>query len=286
MKADVGFEREVTEEAAKQRGKPAEESSSRSACSPTARWTRPTSSGVVATNFGEYVDLLRTKYVIGRLGVTFLPFLGRQHCAAQDDHRSHWILGGRGDDVTGSTPVLGQVPGTPHTAGALVDISRTLLIQSTPSAEELVRNEIVERVMRTVQAALFVGSGNAGQPIGVKGTTSVNNPSVGTPGTPTYAEILGFPGDIMADNAEADGNEVRHDRRGLGEGWLRLSARMAGAPCSTPWRATAWATATKSPRMLAPTRSSSATGRAWFWAFGATASTLRRPTASCLPAAV
>ena len=224
MKADVGFEREVTEEAAKQRGKPAEGIIIPFGVLANRAMDTTDSSGVVATNFGEYVDLLRTKYVIGRLGVTFLPGLVGNIALPKmtTGATGYWVA--EADDVTGSTPILGQVQGTPHTAGALVDISRTLLIQSTPSAEELVRNEIVERVMRTVQAALFVGSGNAGQPIGVKGTTSVNNPSVGTPGTPTYAEILGFPGDIMADNAEADGMKFAM----TAEVWAKLAATLVG----------------------------------------------------------
>jgi len=224
MKADVGFEREVTEEAAKQRGKPAEGIIIPFGVLANRAMVTTDSSGVVATNFGEYVDLLRTKYVIGRLGVTFLPGLVGNIALPKmtTGATGYWVP--EADDVTGSTPVLGQVPGTPHTAGALVDISRTLLIQSTPSAEELVRNEIVERVMRTVQAALFVGSGDEGQPTGVKGTANVNNPPVSTQGTPTYAEILGFPGDIMADNAEADGMKFAM----TAEVWAKLAATLVG----------------------------------------------------------
>ena len=224
MKADVGFEREVTEEAAKQRGKPAEGIIIPFGVLANRAMDTTTSPGVVATNFGEYIDLLRSKYVIGRLGVTFLPGLVGNVALPKmtTGATGYWVA--EAEDVTDSTPVLGQVQGTPHTAGALVDISRTLLIQSTPSAEELVRNEIVERVMRTVQAALFVGSGSYGQPLGVKGTENVNTPAISTPGAPTYAEILGFPGDIMADNAEADGMKFAM----TAEVWAKLAATLVG----------------------------------------------------------
>jgi HK97 family phage major capsid protein len=224
MKADVGFEREVTEEAAKQRGKPAEGIIIPFGVLANRAMDTLGSPGVVATNFGEYIDLLRSKYVIGRLGVTFLPGLVGNVALPKmtTGATGYWVA--EAEDVTGSTPILGQVQGTPHTAGALVDISRTLLIQSTPSAEELVRNEIVERVMRTVQAALFVGSGSDGQPTGVKGTAGVNTPSVSTPGAPTYAEILDFPGDIMADNAEADGMKFAM----TAAVWAKLAATLVG----------------------------------------------------------
>ena len=220
MKADVGFEREVTEEAAKQRGKPAEGIIIPFGVLANRAMDTTGSPGVVATNFGEYVDLLRTKYVIGRLGVTFLPGLVGNVALPKmtTGATGYWVA--EAEDVTGSTPVLGQVQGTPHTAGALVDISRTLLIQSTPSAEELVRTEIVERGMRTVQAALFGGSEATASRPASGPRASMPRPS--TPGT-TYAG-LNFPGDILADNAEADGMKFVM----TAEVWAKLAATLVG----------------------------------------------------------
>jgi HK97 family phage major capsid protein len=47
----------------------------------------------------------------------------------------------------------------------------------------------------------------------------LNNPSV-TQGTPTFAEILNFPGNVMADNAEADGQKFAM----TAEVWAKLAA--------------------------------------------------------------
>jgi HK97 family phage major capsid protein len=129
----------------------------------------------------------------------------------------YWVS--EGGAVTGSQPTLGQVPGTPHTCGVLTDISRRLLLQSTPAAEQLVRDEITQRIARTVQIAVFQGTGADGQPTAITGATGINNPSV-TQGTPTYAELLGFPGNILSDSAAADGQQWVM----TGEVWQKLAA--------------------------------------------------------------
>jgi HK97 family phage major capsid protein len=231
MKADVGFEREISEECAKQRGKPAEGIIIPFNALMKRDFTvAGTSSASVATQLqsGQFIDLLRTEYVLGRLGVQFLTGLVGDIAIPKMSAGAtgYWVA--EGGDITESQPTLGQVTGTPHTAGALVDISRKLMIQSTPSAEEMVRNEIVERVLRTIQIAVFAGTGADGQPSAITNATGINNPSV-TTGTPTYAELLGFPGAIMADSAMADAMKWAM----TAEVWAKLAATAtngAGSP--------------------------------------------------------
>lgn len=208
-KVDIGFEREVSDECAKMRGKSANGIIIPHAALGQRDFTKSgTSSSSVATNLlaGEFIDLLRTKTALAPLGVHFMSGLVGDVAIPKmtGGATGYWVA--EGEDITESTPTLGQVTGTPHTAGALVDISRRLMIQSTPDAEMMVRNEIVQRVGRTVQIAVFQGTGANGQPLAITGASGINNPSV-TQGTPTYAELLGFPGSIMGDNAESDGQK-------------------------------------------------------------------------------
>ena len=180
-----------------------------------------TSSATVATDHlaDEYIDLLRTRTVLGEAGVDFMTGLqGNIDIPKMTAGATgYWVA--EGVDITGSTPTLGQVSGTPHTCGALVDITRRMLIQSSPSAEAFVRNEIVQRIARTVQIAVFQGTGADGQPSAITNATGINNPSV-TAGTPTYAELLGFPGSILSDNAAVDGQKWIM----TGEVWQKLAA--------------------------------------------------------------
>ena len=222
MKSDIGLEMEVSDELAKQRGQAA-----RGIIVPHAALCKRdftvsgTSSYSVSTDLmaSEFIDLLRTRSVLGAAGVRFLTGLVGNIAIPKMTAgvTGYWVS--EASDITEDEPTLGQVTGTPHTCGCLTDISRRLILQSTPSAEMLVRDEIVERIIRTIQIAVFAGTGAGGQPSAITNATGINNPSV-TQGTPTYAEILSFPGDIMADNAEATGQQWIM----TAEVWAKLAA--------------------------------------------------------------
>ncbi len=212
---DIGHEREVTQEIVRQRGKAAQgiiipfgvlagrealERAQRSADQVTVTGT---AGATVATSLLAYADLLRTRYVLGRLGVQFLPGLVGNVAIPRmtGGATGYWVP--ETGNITASVPELDQVPGTPHTSGALVNISRTMLLQSTPAAEEMIRNEIIERVTRLMQIAVFNGIGSSGQPKGITRTTGVHTPEV-TLDAPTFEEIVGFLADIEDANADAD----------------------------------------------------------------------------------
>jgi HK97 family phage major capsid protein len=225
-KVDIGFEREVSQECAKISGKSATGIIIPHAVLAQRDLTKAgTSSATIATNLlaGEYIDLLRTNSILGPLGVKFLSGLVGDIAIPKmtAGATGYWVA--EGSDITESAPTMGQVTGSPHTAGALVDISRKMLLQSTPAAEMFVRDEIIQRIARTVQIAVFAGTGADGQPTAITGASGINNPSV-TQGTPTYAEILNFPGSIMADSAQADGQKFAM----TGEVWAKLAATARG----------------------------------------------------------
>ena len=231
VNVDIGFEREVSQECQKISGRSASGIMVPHAVLAKRDLTKlGTSSATVATDLmaGDYIDLLRTQTILGPLGVRFMSGLVGDIAIPKmtGGATGYWVA--EGSDITESTPTLGQVAGTPHTCGALVDISRKLLLQSTPSAEMLVRDEILQRIARTVQIAVFQGSGAAGQPSGITNASGINNPTV-TQGTPTFAQLLDFPGSIMADNATADGQKWAM----TGEVWAKLAATAtngAGSP--------------------------------------------------------
>ena len=180
-----------------------------------------TSSSSVATNLyaSEFIDLLRTYMVLGNAGVSYLTGLAGDIAIPKMSAGStgYWVS--ESGTITESQPTLGQVTGTPHTCGVMTDISRRLILQSTPDAEFMVRDEIIQRIARTIQVGVFQGTGGDGQPSAITSASGINNPSV-TQGTPTYAEMLGFPGAILADSAPADGQKWI----GTAEVWAKMAA--------------------------------------------------------------
>ena len=220
---DIGLEREMSQELGRQRGRtPKGMIIPFNALSQRDLSVSGTSSATVATilDSANFIDLLRTKYTIGQAGVTFMPgMVGNLSIPKMTAGATAYHVAEAGD-ITESTPTLDVVSGSPHTIGAIVDVTRRMLEQSTPEIENLVRREIEERLFRGVQVAVFAGSGADGQPSAITNATGINNPSISSAGTPTYAELLSFPGGIMADNAESDGQKWI----GTAEVWAKLAA--------------------------------------------------------------
>lgn len=185
-----------------------------------------TSSASVETMLleNEFIDLLRAKLVVARAGVRIMSGLkGNIDIPKQTGASTgYWVA--EGDDVTESEPTLGQVSGTPHTCGAVVDITRRMLMQSSPDAEMIVRDDILDVIAQTVEIAVFQGTGANGQPSAITNAAGINTPTV-TQGTPTYLEMLGFPGAILADNADADGQKWI----GTAEVWEKLAGTKKDA---------------------------------------------------------
>jgi HK97 family phage major capsid protein len=154
---------------------------------------------------GEFIDVLRPYSILPALGVQFMSGLvGNVTIPKMTAAGSgYWVA--EAVDITRLAPTLGTVTLQIHTCGAASDISWLMRMQSTPSAEQMVRDDIMKSVATKIEVAFFQ-DGGAGAPTRISQATGMNNPTV-TGGTPTYAQILAFPGDIMADGAQAAGQK-------------------------------------------------------------------------------
>jgi HK97 family phage major capsid protein len=100
-------------------------------------------------------------------------------------------------EIDESTQTIVQVVMTPKTVGAYTEISRQLLLQSTPGAEGIVSDDLAQVVAIAADYAALNGNGLAGQPLGV-----VYTPLVGTQSgtTLSYAGVLGMQSDLAVAN--------------------------------------------------------------------------------------
>ncbi len=168
-----------------------------------------TGSNIVATNLeaGSFIEALRNRMVTISLGAQVMPGLRGDVAIPKQTGAgtAYWVA--EGVPVTESTQTLGQVTGTPHTVGAFTDISRKLLQQSTPAADKIVTDDLVAVLAIAIDLAGIAGTGADAQPTGIKLTSNVNEITISTPNTPTYVEMLGFPGACYADNVQRDGGK-------------------------------------------------------------------------------
>jgi HK97 family phage major capsid protein len=154
---------------------------------------------LVSTKNVSFAELLRNRMIVKRLGATVLDNLDanvtvpRQTAGAT----GYW-LSTEATAITESQPVFGQIAMVPKTVGAYTEISRQLAMQSSPSAELLVMNDLAKVVALAGDLAAINGSGASGQPQGLLNTSGIGSVSGGTL---SYSGIVEFQTDVAASNA-------------------------------------------------------------------------------------
>ncbi|MDC6408907.1 phage major capsid protein [Xylella fastidiosa subsp. multiplex] len=78
----------------------------------------------------------------------------------------------------------GPNPLHPKSLAAYTDITRRLLLQSTPDAEQIVRSDLLNVMALEVDRAAIYGSGSDMQPTGVKHHSGINAVSFAQKGNP------------------------------------------------------------------------------------------------------
>lgn len=175
-----------------------------------------TGSNLVGTDFmaGSFIDLLRPRTTIMRLARTMGGLVGNVEIPKQTGGATaYWI--GEGDDANETTPTIGQLGLSPKTVAAYTDITRRLLMQSTPDAEAIVRGDLVEAIAQAIDYAGYYGTGTSNQPLGLANYTGIN--AVDFAGAnPTYAELVQMETEIAADNADVNSMAYVLNARGRG----------------------------------------------------------------------
>ena len=175
-----------------------------------------TGSNLVATDFlaSSFIDLLRPRTTIMRLARTMGGLVGNVEIPKQTGGATaYWI--GEGDDATETTPTIGQLGLSPKTVAAYTDITRRLLMQSTPDAEAIVRGDLVAALAQAIDYAGYYGTGTSNQPLGLANYTGINAVDFAA-ANPTYAEIVQMETEIAADNADVNSMAYVVNARGRG----------------------------------------------------------------------
>lgn len=151
----------------------------------------------------NFIEMLRNRMLTQSLGALVLSGLVGDVAIPKQTGgaTAYWVA--EGSDVTESTPAVGQLALAPKTCGALSDISRKLLIQSSPDAEMLVRNDLSRTLALALDAAGIAGTGASNQPTGILYTTGIGDVAGGTNGlAPTWPNIVGLETEVSIDNAD------------------------------------------------------------------------------------
>ena len=161
---------------------------------------------LVATDLlsDEYISPLSERLVLRKAGARFIDGLvGDISIPKGGNVGAYWITS-EGNPATKVTPNFTQVNGTPHTVGAYVDITHKLAMQSSLPAQNLVGELILNAVARAIDTAGLCGTGSDGQPLGLVGTTGINEVEDIVPDAPKYLDLLNFVAALDAANIDMD----------------------------------------------------------------------------------
>jgi HK97 family phage major capsid protein len=152
---------------------------------------------LVAVDNVGFIEMLRARSVAFRMGVRRLSGLvGNVTIPKQSGAATAYWLGSETTQITESQQTFVQVALTPKSCGAYTEISRQLLLQSSPGVEGLVTNDLATVVALGADTAILNGSGGA-QPQGIIGTSGIGSVS-GT--TMAAAGIIEFQTDVATGN--------------------------------------------------------------------------------------
>jgi len=148
----------------------------------------------------NFIDLLRNNSVLQQTGSTTLtglqgnisiPRLGGAGSA-------YWVA--ESGAVTESQQTIEQVNLSPRSLGAMTDISRKLLIQSSIDVENMVRNDLAKVVALEIDRAALYGLGSGSEPLGLHNTTGISTENVGND-DPSFGDVVNMESDIAVSNA-------------------------------------------------------------------------------------
>jgi HK97 family phage major capsid protein len=121
---------------------------------------------------------------------------------------AYWL--GEVEAVTSGDMSFGQIDLYPHDVFALCTLSNRLIELGAPGAEQLVRTQLARDIGLKIDAAVFNGTGAAGQPTGIMNTSGINTQSFtgSLDAATSYNELINMEHKLFEDNAQTVGEFV------------------------------------------------------------------------------
>lgn len=158
---------------------------------------------LVAANLlaGSYIEVLRNTMVTAKAGITMLSGLvGNVDIPRQTAGAASTWISAEDADATEGEAQFDQVSLTPKDLACYTEVTRRLLMQSTPAIEGIVMRDLAIAQALGIDLAVLYGSASSGQPRGIKNQTGVNTLDLAA-AAPTYAEIVQIVKKVLEDNA-------------------------------------------------------------------------------------
>lgn len=150
----------------------------------------------------SFIELLRARAKVVQLGAMVMSGLRDSITVPKQTGAAtgYWLTN-EATAITESNLTFGQLALSPKNVGAYVEISRQLLLQSSPAADLVVMNDINRVLSLAVDKAALNGAGSGGEPTGVLNTAGIGA-FTGT--SLAWAAILNAEADVANANADVE----------------------------------------------------------------------------------
>jgi HK97 family phage major capsid protein len=147
---------------------------------------------LIATDWrgDQFIDRLRAAMAVRRLGARVLSGLVGNVDIPQlsVSGAASWVA--ENSVISASDPEVDKVSLTPKHCGVLTEVSRNMILQSSPDIEDMLRDDFAQQLAGALDTAAINGGG-ANEPSGVLATSGVSDVFGGTNGlAPTYANVV------------------------------------------------------------------------------------------------
>ncbi|MDO9713827.1 phage major capsid protein [Paracraurococcus lichenis] len=216
LNVDAGRERELSQELARRAGRPFQgiavpmavfqEPMERRVVTSAAPVGGP-GGNLIATDLdgSQYIDRLRNATVVRRLGARMITGLvgNLDIPKLKASATVGWVA--ENAPLTASDPQYAKTAFRPKHAGAIVELSRNLLMQASPDVEQLVRADFAALLAEALDAAALKGTGAGNDPTGILNASGVGSVVMGTNGGAlTYDAVADLMGQVEDANGAGD----------------------------------------------------------------------------------
>lgn len=236
---EAGFELECSNEIGKRLGRGAQE---RGFFMPTnlqfaahqqraayAAGATGTGGALVATNLlaGAFIEVLRNKARVLQLGATVLSGLIGNVDIPRQTGASSTFWTAEGTDTSEGEATFDKVSLTMKTIGTYSQISRNMLLQSTPDIEMIARADLIAQIALGIDLAALSGTGSGGQPLGIGNTSGIGSVIGGTNGAQlTIDHLIDLETRVTSANAPEDTLAYLTNAKAIG--WLKKAKSTTG----------------------------------------------------------
>ncbi len=208
---EAGYEREVSDEIARQSGR-----TPKGFFAPASAWGQRNLIAGTDADGGylkgtdhlgsEFIEALRGRLVTAGLGARIMSGLKGDISIPKLSAGVSAAFVGEGSAVAEVNQTFAAVTLAPKTLGAFTDISRKLMAQSDPSAEAVVRDDLLNAVAAKLEDVTIEGGGS-NEPTGITQTSGIGSVAIGTNGgAPTWASAVNLVKEVEIDNAALTNN--------------------------------------------------------------------------------